>query len=423
MTNEPVSIFARIVDPAGVARRLREVAPSVEIDGPDGAWNNAVVRVKKWWKTRSITFTHNPEYYSEPNWSKQMDGMSGYFSRFPDTEQKWKALSLPTTFKFSIGTLVDPDFTEDDPRLAILFEVASVVDGVLFTPSALRDSHGRVLFGAGGEDDEDPTAVWPKVIAEVQIKPRGESPGEVASPSVAAEDDDPPIDPPRAERVARRALALTAIAARGLLEHNTNEPDRMTTFQEMHQWIRDVGIGDELEPNEWEVLQRPLGKLDSQSTINSVWRLEALTVLAWALQLMELPPHDRLAVPADMWRRLGWLDADAAKTILREPKLRTRDAIETLRKRLFAIHWRLRNYHLRPQVMDFAEFARTSWFGPLDIAGLSLVGGDLALGGQRIDKASSNDFSAAHSTARERHQAVIWLASGPAKFSDAEAHT
>lgn len=43
MSAEPMTIFARIADPAGVARLLRERAPTVGIDGPDEAWANAVL--------------------------------------------------------------------------------------------------------------------------------------------------------------------------------------------------------------------------------------------------------------------------------------------------------------------------------------------------------------------------------------------
>jgi hypothetical protein len=62
------------------------------------------------------------------------------------------------------------------------------------------------------------------------------------------------------------------------------------------------------------------------------------------------------------------------------------EEIETLRKRLFALHWRVRNYRLHGKVIDFAEFARTCWFGPLDITGLPLIEGDLSIRGKRIDR-------------------------------------
>src|SRR5262245_7748181 len=155
MAMEPITLFARIADPAGVARRLRELAPAVTIDGPDDNWRNAVVTFGKGKKKRTLTLTHDPAYYAEPNWSTQMSGMRGYFSRFPDTDRKQRVLLLTTTFRFSLGTQFTPDFDpEGDRRLDVLFAVAELLDAVLFTPSSLRDAHGRVLFGAD-PDEED----------------------------------------------------------------------------------------------------------------------------------------------------------------------------------------------------------------------------------------------------------------------------
>jgi hypothetical protein len=151
MAMEPITLFARIADPVGVARRLRELAPTVEIDGPDGAWQNAVVAFGKGKKKRTLTFTHDPAYYSEPNWATQMSGMRGYFSRFPDTDRKPRVMMLTTTLRFSLGTLFDPDFDPNgDPRLDVVFAIAELLDGVLFTPASLRDARGRILFAAAG---------------------------------------------------------------------------------------------------------------------------------------------------------------------------------------------------------------------------------------------------------------------------------
>jgi hypothetical protein len=148
MAMEAITLFSRIADPAGVARRLRELAPAVQIDGPDDNWRKAVITFGNWIKKRTLTLTHDPAYYSEPNWSGQMSGMRGYFGRFPDTARKPQVMMLTTSFRFSLGTLFDPDFGPDgDPRLDILFAVTELLDGVLFTASSLRDARGRILLG------------------------------------------------------------------------------------------------------------------------------------------------------------------------------------------------------------------------------------------------------------------------------------
>src|SRR5262245_16550300 len=204
MAMEPITLFARIADPLGVARRLRELAEGVAIDGPDDNWHNAVVTFRTGKATSTLTFTHNPAYYSEPEWSKQMSGMRGYFSGFPETDRKAGVLTLTTSFRFSLGTLFEPDFDDaGDPRLTVLAAVAELVDGVLFTPSSLRDARGRMLFGAGGEVAQDADAVWPRVLGEVSLSdPLGAAMHEQSRPKSADESDEA-ANPPSADRVAR----------------------------------------------------------------------------------------------------------------------------------------------------------------------------------------------------------------------------
>ncbi|HZZ78020.1 MAG TPA: DUF4272 domain-containing protein [Gemmataceae bacterium] len=423
MAMEPINLFSRIKDPAAVAQFLRERWPSVAIEGPDSEWLRAVVAIGD----LKLTLQYGPEYHAEPNWSTQMNGMSGFLSRFPDTERKQIAVMLPTTFQYSLAAIFDPEpASEEDPRFAVLYAVAERLDGILFSPFCLRDARGRILVGADGEDEEDPEAVWPRVVAAVTIPP---STG-TAPPATGVA--------PTAQRVARRALAMTAVTARAILEQDgvTIKPasfnplswmrrvfsNRETERQEVIAWIEALGIGDELEPEEWEIVQRPVGHLEPQQQINSTWRLEGLAVLAWSLRRIQFPPHDALVDFHSMWRELGLLDLDTARLLLAHPILRPRNEIEAMRKRLFALHWRLRNFHVDPKAMDYAKFARTAWFGPLD-SGLPLADGDLMLQGERIDRATPDAFSTAHSASLERHQAVNWVWEGPDRYSNASADT
>jgi hypothetical protein len=437
MAMEPMTLFARIADPAGVAGLLRERVPTVEIDGQDGGWSNAVVT----FGTRKLTFTHDPAYYAEPNWSVQMNGMHDYFARFPETDRKDRALMLTTTFTFSLGLLFDPDYDpEDDPRLDVVFAVAEFLDGVLFTPSAFRDARGRILYGAGGEDAEDPEAVWPRVIAAVKF-------GNAAAPKPST--DEPPTPRPTPARVARRALALTAVTARAILEQGgvnlgLGAPKRnpltwvrhmlagqQSQYQNLLTCVKLLGIDDEFEPDEWQVLQRSPGRLDQEQQIHSTWRLEGLGILAWALGRFDIPPHDQLVECHSLWHSLGMLDVGACKGLLVNAVMRPLPEIQALRRRLLAINWRLTNYYVRPTAIDFVSFTetsfagfdRTAWFSPQEILGLPLVDGDLAIQGTRLDRATQDTFHRTRSIAHERHVAVNWLLEGPERYSEASADT
>src|SRR5262249_19666341 len=256
--------------------------------------------------------------------------------------RKPQVMNLTTSFHFSLGTLFDPDFEpEGDQRLDILFAVTELLDGVLFTPSSLRDARGRILFGAGGGDGEDPHALWPRGVGEAPIsEPLGAAMHEQSRRKPPGEANEN-AEPPTAARVARRALALTCVTARAVLEQDAvDDLGSRGAHDRLLAWARDVGIEDELEPDEQEVLQRPPGKLDEQMQINSGWRLEGLVVLAWALGRFELPPHDQLVSMDPLWRSLGLFEADAG-ALLANPTLRPDEEIGALRDRLFALHWRL----------------------------------------------------------------------------------
>lgn len=416
MAMEPITLFARIKDLPGVARHLRSVSPNVEIDGPDDDWENAVVTFGKGRNKQTLTVTYSADYHAPEEWATQMQGMRGYFSHFPDTERKPRVMQLTTTFRCSHGMLFEPDFDpEGDERLDVLFSVAELLDGVLFSPSALRDAEGRILFSSD-PDEEDPEARWPKVAAEVSI----ESYDEITEDE---DDQEPPAEPPNAMRVLRRGLALTAVTTRAILEQDQGDAPAREVYKDLLAWIADLDIDDEFEPEEWEVLQRPIGRLEPQMQINSTWRLEGLVVLAWAMGQFDLPPHDQLVEFNPLWSSFGLIDSQASRVLLAKPVLRPRADIEQLGKRLLAVHWRLRNFSLNPKVMDFGEFAKTCWFGPLDLRGLTLVKGDLAVGGKRIDKADPDAVATAHSAAQERHQAVNWLLEGPARYSEASVAT
>ncbi len=134
--------------------------------------------------------------------------------------------------------------------------------------------------------------------------------------------------------------------------------------------------------------------------------------MAWALRRHELPEYDQLVTPEALISSLGFADVEMASTLLDHPTLHSPIELEALRKQLLGLHWRLRDYTLRPQAMDFRAFARDCWFGPLDITPFRLVGSDLALGDYAISDAPEEVFQSALSAATERHQAINWLTSG-----------
>jgi hypothetical protein len=166
-----------------------------------------------------------------------------------------------------------------------------------------------------------------------------------------------------------------------------------------------------------------VGKLDRQAAVDATWRLEGLAVLAWALNRFDLPPHDQQVDPGKLLPALGILNAERSKALLAEPALRPPDELKARSDQLFAIHWRLRNFRLKPEAMNFRDFARTAWFGPLNIEGVRLVGDDLAVGDSAIANADPDAVGAAQSAAEERHKAINWLHGHALWYSEVDTST
>jgi len=420
MGAEPFTLFSHKIDPAGVARVLRGLAPKMEMEGTEQNWTRIVIRESRGLLRRGVVieFTHDPAYYSGAEWKVQRSGMLGYFSRFPLGALMPRVIATIDSFRFVVGTIAQPDLDiqSDDPRVRYVVAVAKCLDAAVFTPSALRDAQGRVLVDAAG--DSDPAAVWPAT-------PVGEMPArETRAAERDDDEDEPEIEPPSPQRVARRALALAAVAGRALLEQEDPSNSGVEeTRQRINLWVDTVGLRDELEPDEEKLLRQGLGKPLQQEAINGCWRLEGLCVLAWALGKFQVPPHDQTVEPPALLKAMHILDAPAAKALIATPTVRPIDELKAMADRLLAVHWRLRQFRLDgKKIDDWQSKAKNAWF-PLNVDGIPMVDGDLALCGDAIINAPEDAFHLASSIAQERHQAINWLAGDAEVYSETDTPT
>jgi hypothetical protein len=417
MAFEPIVIFSHRIDPAGVVDLLRAAADDVTVSGPSNDRQQIVVVFAKEGlirESRVLTFDHNASYYSGPDWPKQVAGMQGYFSRFPDSPVKPDVIRVIGSFRFSIAVPQDDlDINSADERLALVYAVCRHLDGVIYTPSSLRDAAGRILIDANGYSDPD--AVLPALpLTADHEQPTSDNDDEY--------DDEP--NPPSALRVARRTLALTAVVARATLEVDAPKmADPDAHRQRILTWIEEVGIGDELEPDEWKAILCPTGTLNEQATLDSMWRVEGLAVLAWALQLHPIPPYDELADPDKLFESIGLFNSEAGKHLLAAPNLRPPEELAGMENHLLAFHWRMRDFFLRPDAMNFVEFSRDCWFGSFDIECFQIINDDLAIGQYAISDAPEEKIRRALSTAMERHLAINWLMGDSEVYSDTHTST
>ncbi len=158
-------------------------------------------------------------------------------------------------------------------------------------------------------------------------------------------------------------------------------------------------------PNERALLSKPLPKWTIDDRINIGWRMEAISVLAWSIDLIdEVPPFDTAFGDFELAARLAKPERDAAlhaKAKLRSPA--ELDAVQATAERW---HW------CAVQADTFFETlqAPTHTLKERRRAALEKVlGGKVTLFGKPYDRLNFEEASRAHSTAIERHTAINWV--------------
>lgn len=232
----------------------------------------------------------------------------------------------------------------------------------------------------------------------------------------------PDLVRPTAERVARRALALAAVVCRSGIEPEAGHPEVEAFRADLLAWLAESGVMGELEPAERALLETPVGALTQRQWMDASWRGEGLVVLAWALGRCDLPPYDEPADSPGVAHALGFLEASAAERSS-NATLRAGEEIDRIAELLFAAHWRLRQFSLAGEPMDFVTFAQTAWFGPLETEGLRFVAGDLAIGSRPLGAAAEESWREVMSIVRERQQAANWLTGQDPVYSEVTCDT
>jgi hypothetical protein len=156
MPRPPISVYSANGSAEQVRNLLLTLAPDAEVEAEDDDWSAIVLSFPE----GSVRVLHNRDYYAGPDWPRQKSGMQGYFDRFPLGDRRDQLTATIGSFQFALTAWFDPDYHSfDDKRVKAVCHLAEVLDGVLYTPGALRDPQGRVLVSADGEVDED--ACWP----------------------------------------------------------------------------------------------------------------------------------------------------------------------------------------------------------------------------------------------------------------------
>ncbi|MBX3413894.1 MAG: DUF4272 domain-containing protein [Pirellulales bacterium] len=413
MAKEPLTIFSTRIDPRSIVESMRQYADEIELDGAPEGWRTLIARGPRRLLRRrlELTIVHDSNYYLGPRWPNQIGGLLQHCAALAGGELRPELGETIQNLRFAVGLpAADLDLASDDPRLDWLFAVCRRIDGLIFTPTSLRDAQGRVFFSSC--EPADRSARLPSISVDD------------SAPAMADESENDEPAPPSPQRVAQRALVLCALANRGLIE---NESGSSKEFEEdceaMLEWLEELALLEEIEPEELDVMRCPLGEMDSQTMIDAIWRIEGLGVLFWALHLHELPAYDETVVPLELFEVAGMFDPRPARQLIQNAKLRSANELAAYQTHALMFHWRLRNFFLHPGPVDFVEMSEKGWFGPFDISTYRIVGRDLAIGEVGIHEANPQLINKCNSLAAERHRAINWLCGEGDLYSEIDTST
>jgi hypothetical protein len=209
--------------------------------------------------------------------------------------------------------------------------------------------------------------------------------------------------PPEAARVALRAQVHAAVLARGRVEDGITRGGERAR-ERLVARVDMAGLRAELEPHEAALLDAPFGSLQEDARVSL--HGQALLVFAWALHIVEQPPHDQRGKLRAMFTAHG-----EALPPLASPRLRSLDARMAYLNLAHALLWRIHTLEISPGPMDVLSAASGEgfWFGSLSFDGIPLVAGDVAVDGRPIHEASPERVKLLRSIALGRLRAASWL--------------
>lgn len=228
-----------------------------------------------------------------------------------------------------------------------------------------------------------------------------------------------PPQPP-APRVARRALALCAVACRSQLEPHAGEAEARAILDSVRAWLTAARVDAEMEDDERRIVATPLGQLSRDDAAAAGWRGEGAATLAWGLGRWPLPAIDSPVDAADVAMQLDWLGDDPL-AFCDSARLRARTDVVQLAEMLEVAQWRLDRALGGEPAVSLRNFDAGTFSWPREAAPLAFGdGGDLALDGHGLATAPEHVQRLALRIVVERRRAVNWLAGQNPVYSSVE---
>lgn len=419
--SEYASLFSIRIDPITVIEAIRQMSIPFEALGPEDDWRKIIITPDPQTSSDRLMLTLRQSSVDQVFFRKKIPDLTATVLRIPavDPQRQESLLRLIPHWNVCIELTAEPTFHQYPKFLQVMTIVARLVDGVFVIPTGFLDSESREILMTNGTSN--PQAVLP--VGPTVSAPTDKPQTGLIPPAVPVTKQ--PIEIPTcldATRVAERMYVMLAVAYRGILDIHPDRPNRDAYLARLADWFWSMNVGHELEEHERNVLDQPLGELGSQRAQELVQSLEAVAILAWSLELVELPAIDQFVQAKRLVEVLGLFREDA-RFVVDSAELRCEAEIRSAADRIMAVHWRLRELELHPGPIDFLSMCRDGWFGGFDPESLNMIGQDLAVGNQPITRIDPALRQRLHQSIRQRHQAINWLCGHHPIFSRVNTST
>jgi len=137
---------------------------------------------------------------------------------------------------------------------------------------------------------------------------------------------------------------MGAVAFRASLE--VSEHPRTSKISSwIPEWLEKLGVAEELDPLEREILITPYGQLDKSQRIDANWSGEGAALFCWALNIGEQPPLLQNADQGEVISTLRVMQPEASE-LLSAPTLRCDRELEEYCKTVLLVRLMLREAHV-----------------------------------------------------------------------------
>lgn len=356
MATEPVTLFAQEKNPGLVIDVLRKMNAKFKVVGSDDAWSEIEITTGGWLKKKRLKITHNPDYYSGQGWQHQMNGMRGYFARFPQAPAQEKVFALTEKFGFALGTIWESEAGADDERYEVLSVIAEALDAVWFTPSSIRDSSGRVLYSAH-LSESDPRAQWPKYTPTLTAPEANYSSGLEMKQRVFSELTALGFQPANSlplpdlgiilrdtNELCKRLMALQAVFAWAAM------PERVAATALLQNYIERNNLRSAMTDSELALINLPRDESQELHSQTVGWRLENMWALAWVVGFAKVPTLDASQISDEVIEEmlfdfLPGLDGSIAGFVA-SAQLRSTDEVIFMEYKFYCAHNAVRSAQL-----------------------------------------------------------------------------